>query len=349
MVEIWYAILSFMLVMFIILDGFAIGAGMLQYAVGKTDAERRLVLRAIGPLWTWHEVWLVAFGGTLFVAFPSVLASAFAGFYLAFFLLLWSLVLRGVSHEVSGHIDDPLWRTGWHFCFVASNVLLAILIGTALGNVVRGVPLDARGQFTLSFFTNFGVRGHVGILDWYTVSVAVFTLVALAAHGAVALVLKTNGPVHDRSERLAKILWNIVLALLIVITVESWYVRTDLFPGMLRQPFAWLGVVGVLGGLLAVFTGLRSGREKSTIMGSCAFLAGLMIAGAASVFPVMLYSTLAPKNSLTAYAGAATGHGLAIALVWWPVALVLTIIYSTIIHRHYEGKVKPAEDSHSPY
>ena len=126
------------------------------------------------------------------------------GFYLAFFLLLWSLVLRGVSHEVSGHLDDPLWRTGWHFCFVASNILLAILIGAALGNVVRGVPLDAHGLFTLSFFTNFGVRGHVGILDWYTVSVAVFTLVALAAHGAVDLVLKTSGPVHDRSERLAK-------------------------------------------------------------------------------------------------------------------------------------------------
>jgi cytochrome d ubiquinol oxidase subunit II len=349
MVETWYAILSFMLVMFIILDGFAIGAGMLQYAVGKTDTERRLVLRAIGPLWSWHEVWLVAFGGTLFVAFPSVLASAFAGFYLAFFLLLWSLLLRGVSHEVSGHIDDPLWRTGWHFCFVAANILLAILIGAALGNVVRGVPLNAHGRFTLSFFTNFGVRGHVGILDWYTVSVAVFTLVTLAAHGAVALVRKTNGPVHDRSEHLAKLLWKIVLVLLAVITAESEYVRPDLFPGMLRQPFAWLGVVAVLSGLLAVFTGLRNGREKNAVMGSCAFLAGLMIAGAASVFPVMLRSTLAPENSLTAYEGAATGYGLAIALVWWPIALVLSISYSLFIHRHYAGKVRPADDKQSPY
>ncbi len=349
MIETWYAILSFMLVMFIILDGFAIGAGMLQYIVGKTDAERRLVIRAIGPLWSMHEVWLVAFGGTLFVAFPSVLASAFAGFYLAFFLLLWSLVLRGVSHEVSGHIDDPLWRTGWHFCFVAANVLLAILIGAALGNVVRGVPLDAHGRFTLSFFTNFGVHGHVGILDWYTVSVAVFTLITLAAHGAAALVLKTDGPVHTRSKQLAGPLWKTVLVLLVVITAESCYVRPDLFPGMLRQPFAWLGVACVLGGLLAVFTGLRSHREKRAVRGSCAFLAGLMIAGAAGVFPVMLRSTLATKDSLTAYEGAATGHGLAIALVWWPLALILTIGYFFFIHRHYEGKVPPAEDTQSPY
>ena len=116
-----------------------------------------------------------------------------------------------------------------------------------------------------------------------------------------------------------------------------------------ERAFAWLGVAAVLGGLLAVFIGLRNRLEKSAVMGSCAFLAGLMIAGAASVFPVMLHSTLAPENSLTAYEGAATGHGLAIALVWWPVALLLSIVYSLFIHRHYAGKVRPAEDTRSPY
>jgi cytochrome bd-type quinol oxidase subunit 2 len=118
---------------------------------------------------------------------------------------------------------------------------------------------------------------------------------------------------------------------------------------MLRQPFAWIGVACVLGGLLAVFTGLRSCREKRAVGGSCAFLAGLMVAGAASVFPIMLHSTLAPEDSLTAYGGAATGHGLAIALVWWPFALALSIGYFLFIHHHYEGKAKPAEDSQSPY
>src|SRR5580704_16026925 len=126
MVEIWYAILSFMLVMFLVLEGFDFGAGMLQYVVGKTEAERRLVITAIGPLWSWHEVWLVGFGGTLMVAFPNIIASSFSGFYLALFLLLWSLVLRGLSIELSGHIPDPLWRTGWHFVFVGSNLLLAV-------------------------------------------------------------------------------------------------------------------------------------------------------------------------------------------------------------------------------
>lgn len=349
MIEIWYAILSFMLVMFIVLEGFDIGAGMLQHIVGKTEAERRLVIAAIGPLWSWHEVWLVGFGGMLMVAFPNILASSFAGFYLAFFLLLWSLILRGVSIEVSGHIAEPLWRTAWNFIFVSANLLLAILIGAALGNVVRGVPLGADGKFSLAFFTNFSPSGNVGILDWFTVSCAVFILVTFAAHGANALVLKTEGPVHDRSQRIAKLLWKAVLALLVVVTIEAWHVRPELFSGMTHKPLAWLGLVGVIGGILMVFTSGRSKRELRGVIGSSLFIAGLMIAGAASVFPIMLYSTLAPEYSLSANQNAAAGHGLAVALVWWPISLIFAIGYFLFIYRHYAGKVKPSEDTQQPY
>jgi cytochrome bd ubiquinol oxidase subunit II len=349
MIEIWYAILCFMLVTFVVLEGFDIGAGLLQHVVGKTESERRMVIAAIGPLWSWHEVWLVSFGGVLFVAFPAILAVSFAGFYLALFLLLWALVLRGISIEVSGHITDPLWRTAWHFIFAASNVLLAILIGAALGNVVRGVPLGAGGKFTVSFFTNFSPRGNVGILDWFTVSVAVFILVTFAAHGANAMVLKTEGPVHDRSLRTARLLWKAVLALLAVVTIEAWQVRPELFSGMAHKPFAWLGLIGVIGGILAVFTGLQTKRELRAVIGSSVFIAGLMISGAASVFPIMLHSTLAPEYSLSAYKNAAAAHGLAVALVWWPVSLILAVAYFLFVYRHYTGKVKPTDDTQQPY
>jgi len=349
MIEIWYALLSFMLMMFVVLEGFDIGAGMLQYAVGKTEAERRMVIAAIGPLWSWHEVWLVGFGGTLMVAFPAILAASFAGFYLALFLLLWALVLRGVSIEVSGHIGDPLWRTGWHFCFVASNVLLAILIGTALGNILRGVPLGAQGKFSLSFFTNFSPRGDVGILDWYTVSVAVFIVATFAAHGATGLAHRTEGLVHDRSLRTAGILWKIVLLLLAIITVETWDVRSALFSEMVRKPFGWLGLICVVGGMVRVFLGLRDKRASSALIGSGIFISGLMIAGAAGVFPLMLLSTLAPQYSLSAYHTAAAGHGLAVALVWWPVAFIFAVAYFLFIYRHYRGKVKLVEDTQIPY
>jgi len=349
MIEIWYAVLTFMLIMFLVLEGFDVGAGMLQYLVGKTEEERRTIIAAIGPLWSWHEVWLVGFGGTLLLAFPKILAVSFSGFYLALFLLLWVLVLRGVSIEISGHITDPLWRTAWHTVFVASNALIAILVGAALGNVVRGVSLNADGTFALAFFTNFSPRGNVGILDWFTVTVAVFTLATAAAHGANGLARKTEGPVRDRSLRLAGRLWKIVLVLLVVVTIESWVVRPQLFSGMIHQPFGWLGLACIAGGIIAVFTGLQSQRESRAFFGSSVFIAGLMIAGAAGVFPVMLYSTLVPEYSLSAYQNAAAGRGLAIALVWWPVALVLALGYFRFISRHYSGKVKPLEDTQRPY
>jgi cytochrome d ubiquinol oxidase subunit II len=207
MIETWYVIVSFMLIAYVALDGRNFGVGLLHRMVARTPEERRQVIAAIGPLWSWHEVWLVGFGGTLLVVFPRLMTSAFAGYYLALFLILWSLILRGISIEVGGHIMDRLWQSFWDFVFVFSNILLAGLFGVAAGNLIRGVPLDANGNFSLAFFTDFRVRGMVGLLDWYTVSVAVFTLLMLAAHGATYLTLKTGGPVHARSAALAKLLW----------------------------------------------------------------------------------------------------------------------------------------------
>ena len=207
MVELWFGLLCFMLTMFVVLDGWDIGAGALHLIVAKTAAERREVIAAIGPLWSWHEVWLVAAGGTFLLAFPGVMAASFSGFYLALWMALWSLILRGVSIEVGGHIPDRLWQAWWDFVFAASSLFLALLFGAAFGNVIRGVPIDVTGTFSMSLFTDFGVRGRVGILDWYTVSVAVFATLLLAAHGATYLRLKTTARVHDRSERLARRLW----------------------------------------------------------------------------------------------------------------------------------------------
>ncbi|MGH7739006.1 MAG: cytochrome d ubiquinol oxidase subunit II [bacterium] len=349
MIEIWYAILSFMLAMFVVLEGLDIGAGMLQYLVGKTDKERRMVIAAIGPLWSWHEVWLVGFGGTLMVAFPKILAVSFSGFYLALFLLLWVLVLRGVSIEVSGHLSDPLWRTAWHFVFTFANILLAILIGAALGNLLRGVPLDSTGNFSLAFFTNFEPNGNVGILDWFTVSASLFTFITFAAHGANALALKTEGPVHSRSLRTAKRLWKIIPVLLAVLTFESWKVRPELFSNLSQKPLVWFASIIVLAGLIAIITGLKKDHCLRAVLGSCAFIAGLMASCAAGVFPTMLYSTLSPTNSLSAYQNASTSYSLAVALVWWPIALVLAIGYFIFIYRHYTGKVAALDDTQSPY
>ena len=349
MAELWFALLAFLLTVFVVLDGWNIGAGTLHLIAARRGAERRQIIAAIGPSWSWHEVWLVAAGGTFLLAFPRVMAASFAGFYLALWLVLWSFVLRGISIEVGGHLEDRLWQTWWDFVFGVSSVLLAVLFGAALGNVIRGVPLDERGRFSMALFTHFGVRGQVGILDWYTLSVAVFTTVILAAHGATYLRLKTIGPVHDRSERLARGLWGAALVLFPVISLETWIVRPGLYEAMAARPAAWLAIAVVLAGAWALVSGLRGTREDRAFAGSCAVIAGLMAGAAASLFPVMLHSTLAPEHSITAYGGAAPARGLGLALIWWPVALVLAFGYFTVLLRNYRGKVRPAEDTQGFY
>src|SRR3954470_17493137 len=171
MVELWFVVLGFMLVAYVVLDGFDFGAGTLHLFVAKSDPERRTVLAAIGPFWDGNEVWLIAVRGVLFVAFPELLTTAFPAFYLALHLVLWCFVLRGIAIEVRSHVADGMWKAFWDAVFALASTLLALLFGVAFGNVVRGVPVDESREFTMPLFTNFGTTGHVGLLDYYSLSV----------------------------------------------------------------------------------------------------------------------------------------------------------------------------------
>jgi cytochrome d ubiquinol oxidase subunit II len=349
MIAAWYGIATLMLILYVALDGRNFGAGMLHWLVAKTPQERRQVIAAIGPLWSWHEVWLVGFGGTLLAVFPKLLASAFAGYYLALFLILWCLILRGISLEVGGHINDRMWQGFWDFVFVLGNMLLAILFGAAAGNLARGVPLTSDGTFSMAFFTDFLPHGHVGLLDWYTVSVAIFAAVALAAHGATYLTLKTEGPVHDRSAGYAKGLWAAAVPLFVGISVETAMVRPDLARHVIHDPSCQLTLllVGVAGIVLA--SGLARRHEMQAFIGSNLVLAGLLATLATAIFPVVLHSTLAPESSLTAYAAAASPKSLAYAAIWWPIGFALAATYFVFISRRYAGKVSVQRDNQGFY
>ena len=349
MIAAWYSIVGLMLIVYVVLDGRNFGAGMLHWLVARTPEERRQVIAAIGPLWTWHEVWLVGFGGTLLAVFPKLFASAFAGYYLALFLILWCLILRGISLEVGGHINDRMWQGFWDFVFVFANFLLAILFGAAAGNVARGVPLDSEGNFSMAFFTNFNVRGSVGLLDWYTVSIAIFAVVILAAHGANYLTLKTEGPVHDRSARWAGRLWIAVGPLFLAISIETWVVRPELPGQAIYNPFWWLGLLIVTIATIILVSGLLNRREMNSFVASNLLLVGLLISGAAAIFPVMLYSTLAPENSLSAYGVAAGPRSLLLASIWWPIGFAFATVYFVLISRRYAGKVSSNRDNQGFY
>src|SRR5262245_9534449 len=281
MIAAWYGIASFMLIVYVALDGRNFGAGMLHWLVARTPEERRQVIAAIGPLWSWHEVWLVGFGGTLLAVFPKLLASAFAGFYLALFLILWCLILCGIALDSGGHINDRMWQGFWDFVFVFANTLLAILFGAAAGNMARGVPLASDGTFSMAFFTDFTPRGYVGLLDWYTVSVALFAVVALAAHGATYLTLKTQGDVHDRSARYARGLWAAAALLVLVISAESAVVLPDVLGHAIGNPYWWLGLLVVCTAVLVLVSGLETRREMLAFIASNLLLVGLLAASVA--------------------------------------------------------------------
>ena len=344
MPEVWYAIAVFMLVAYVVLDGFDFGAGILSLFVARNDRERRQVLAAIGPFWDGNEVWLLAAGGALFVGFPRVLSSGISGFYFAIFLVLWCLILRGVAIEFRSHINDRVWRSSWDFFFWVPSLLLPVFFGAALGNLLRGVPLDADGWFELALFTDFTAREPVGILDWYTVLVGVFALTALSAHGAAYLVWRTDGAVQERSRRAARWLFALVAVLWPLVTAATVRVNSGFFSALAARPLAWLFAAVALAGLLAAFRGLSRGPDRTAFLGSCAFLAGLSIATAACVFPVMLRATGDPALSMTAFNASGDPAGLRTALGWFSVGLPLVVLYFVVVYRLHRGKAVAAAE-----
>lgn len=338
MVELWYAIVAGMLVVYVVMDGFDFGAGILHLTVTRNDRERREVLAAIGPYWDGNEVWLLAAGGSLFLAFPSVLAAGLSGFYFAIFLVLWCLIGRGIAIEFRSHMREPLWRAFWDTVFCGSSLLLAVLFGAALGNVIRGVPLDADGWFALTLFTHFRPTPPVGILDWYTVLVGVFAFLVLAAHGAAFLAWKTSSAVHDRARAVGVRLWIAVLILWPLITWATSYVNAPLYQAFARRPAAWLCAAIAFAGLVIAVWNLARQRSRPAFLGSCAFVAGLLAATAVCLYPTLLRSVGGSGPTLTAGASSVAPESLRIGSRWLALGLPLVLIYFAIVFRVHRGK-----------
>jgi len=352
MEALWFAIVAGMLAIYVVLDGFDFGAGFLHLAVARTDTERRTVLAAIGPVWDGNEVWLLAGGGLLFAAFPRAYAVGFSGFYLPLMLLLWVLILRGLSIELRSHVTNPLWAAFWDATFALGSTLIAIVLGAALGNVLRGVPLDSTGTFHVPLFDSFWPGKDSGVLDAYTVLVGVFTLVALGGHGGLYLALKTDGAVHARSLRAARLLWVAAGVLFPVVSWGTIRVAPELLAAAAGRPLVWVLLALQAGAVAALVWGLVRGRPGLGFLGSAGTLFTLLGTSAAARWPVLLRSSLGPSFSLDAFAAATTHHGLRVALGWSLVGLPLACGYFLFLGRLFRGKVQvpptPAPDGPPP-
>ncbi len=348
MPTVWFCLIAIMIAMYVVLDGFDLGAGVIHFWVAKTEGERQQVIRSIGPVWDGNEVWLLAAGGTLYFAFPALYASGFSGFYLPLMIVLWLLILRGTAVEFRNHLTSPVWLKFWDVVFACASLLLAVFYGAALGNVVRGVPLNDQGYFFEALWTNFRLGPNSGILDWYTIIVGVAALGALTLHGALWVALKTEGPVHDRAQGLARSLWWAVLALTVVLTAITFSVQPGVPANLAHHPWGYIFPALALVGLVGMLWFLRARDDLKSFLASCLYIVGMLTSVVFGLYPLVLPASTNAAYSLTVDNAKAGDYGLRIGLAWWIVGMALATVYHVHVYRSFAGKVK-AEESEAGY
>jgi cytochrome bd ubiquinol oxidase subunit II len=342
MATLWFWIVAAMIAAYVVLDGFDLGAGAIYLIAAKTNDERRRVLRAIGPVWDGNEVWLLAAGGTLYFAFPQLYASSFSGFYLPLMMVLWLLILRGIGIEFRAHIDNPVWQDFFDVVFSGSSILLAVFFGAALGNVVRGVPLDASGYFFEPLWTNFKLGPQTGILDWYTVLTGVVALVTLIAHGSYYVALKTDEDLGRRARGFALLCWPVQFFLTFSTLVATYFIRPEIMANFTTYKIGILVPIVVIASLGIMLWANPKGKEKLAFLASSLYIIAMLVGAAFALYPVVLPAR-DHRYDLTIYNTAAGSHGLSVGLVWWTFSAVLAIAYFVFVYRMFRGKVQVGE------
>jgi cytochrome d ubiquinol oxidase subunit II len=339
----WFVLVALMLTAYVALDGFDLGAGAINLAVARNHDERRLILRAIGPVWDGNEVWLIALGGALFFAFPLLYASSFSGFYLSLMVVLWLLILRGIGVELRSHVHNPLWWTACDFVFSGASLLLAFFFGVAIGNVIRGVPLGPDGYFFAPLWTNFRVGPNPGILDWYTVMTGLLALATLTVHGAHYIAWKTEGDVNNRAWTVSVLGWGPLSFLTVISLIVTVYIRPQTLENYRRHPLGWIFPVIVAGSLIAMSIFRAKQRDFAAFLSSTAYIAGMLGGAAFAMYPYLLPSSDNPAYSLTIYNARSGEYSLRVGILWWLVGLALAVGYFTFLYRSFRGKVGSEE------
>lgn len=334
----WFALFVTIIAGYLVLDGFDLGVGILYPFASRGDTERRLALNSIGPIWDGNEVWLVVGGGVLFAAFPFVYAALFSGFYWAMMLVLLCLILRAVAIEFRGKREEAGWRRTWDATFFISSLVLALLLGVALGNVIVGVPVNASGDVVLGSI--------VDLLHPLALLLGLTTVAMLATYGALFLNLKTEGAIQARVRRWVPPL-AVASAVLAVVTVV-WMVAVDNAVVGAYVRSAWLVVIP-LAAAAAFVVGLvllERGRDVASFFWSAAAVALLLASVAVGLYPNLLPSTTDPKYSMTVSNAAAATETLAVMLVITVIGLPFVLLYTAGVQYLFRGKVELSENSY---
>ncbi|CAM2148170.1 MULTISPECIES: cytochrome d ubiquinol oxidase subunit II [Paraburkholderia] len=357
---IWWVLIGVLLIGFSLTDGFDMGAAVLLPFIGKTDAERRVVINTVGATWEGNQVWLITAGGAMFAAWPLVYAASFSGFYFAMLLVLFALFFRPVGFDYRGKRDNPKWRGAWDWALFIGGFVPALVFGVAFGNLLQGVPFQYDTDLRVTYYGSFWA-----LLNPFALICGLVSLTMLSAHGAAFVKLKSDGVVAQRASKALRLMAGLAVVLFVVAgglvaTLIGGYAITNAAPyDAVANPllksvepgaglwianyvtYPWMAaapIVGILGGVIAfVLAGSR--LEKTAFIGTSLLIVGVILTAGFSMFPFIMPSSLDPRSSLTVWDATSSKTTLEIMLVAVIIFLPIVLAYTTWAYRIMRGKV----------
>lgn len=329
MQTIWFFLWGLLWAVFFMTDGFDFGIGTLYPFLGKTDQDKRVMINAIGPLWDGNEVWLITAGGVTFAAFPLVYAVMFSSLYSALMLILFALILRGVSFEFRGKVDDPRWRKVWDTCIFIGSFLPALLFGVAFANIFQGIPIDHNGVYHGTLFTLLNPYGLLGGL--------LFVFLFLV-HGALWLAIKSEGELHDRAVSTVCKLWPALVVVAVIFLIESKF-ATNLYDNYLAHPALFSVILITVTALLSVRIFLARKAFFKAWFSSALTIVGATFFGVIGLYPNLFPSSLNPRYSLTAHNASSSPLTLKIMLIVVAVFIPVVIGYQIWAYNMFKDKI----------
>lgn len=336
---VWFLLLGVLLAGYAVLDGFDFGVGIL-HPFAKGDAERRAILASIGPIWDGNEVWLVTFGGAMFAAFPEAYATVFSGFYIPFMMVLFALILRAVSLEFRSKIASPRWRSFWDAGFFFASLLAALLFGTAIGTMMLGVPLDARGIFVGGFFDIVWPSA----LPFYPLLTGVMTVALFALHGALYLNLKTMGTLHDRVRQWVWHTFGIFLVLYVFTTIVTLVGVPSATTNFKAYPASWLIVGASVLALGNIPRSLFTNRDGQAFFTSCVLIVALVSLVGVALYPNIVPASNDPAHSLDIYDAASSETTLWIMAIIAGLGMPFVVAYTAVVYWTFRHRVELSAD-----
>jgi cytochrome d ubiquinol oxidase subunit II len=330
---IWFFLWGLLWALYFMTDGFDLGIGALYPILGKTDEDKNTMINAMGPLWDGNEVWLLTAGGVTFAAFPLVYAVMFSSLYTALMLILFALIIRGVSFEFRNKINNPVWMKVWDTCIFVGSIVPAILFGVAFANIFQGIPIDGEGLYQGNLFTLLNPYGLLG---------GVLFLLLFVQHGANWIIIRSEGDLHDRAVKMSKKIWPFLLVVAVIFLVASWF-ATPLYQNYLSSPILFVVILVTVVALLGVRFYLDKEHWFSAWFSSALTIVGATFFGVIGLFPNLFPSSISPEYSLSAYNASSSPLTLKIMLVVVILFVPLVLAYQVWTYNLFKGKVRPED------